>query len=409
MNFMANCHHTSGKGYGIITTMHKKKKVFIALKMAAIAGQAKLAGVFRYLKERYGESSPWDLRILRTREELTDDAVRNAIADGVDGFIVSIPDTEDAVSPLADISTPTIVMDIHSAALEERPSKIAFIRNSADAIGCEAAHFLLGQGIARSYAFLHSEPVKDWSAARFKAFKQILNDNGIWCEELFSPGDVAKLKRPAAVLAANDDRAYELLKVLSARRIAVPRGVAVLGVDNDELFCENTHPRLSSVQPDFEAEGLLAAKTLDDMMRGHASAERTLLVGVKRIAQRESTTEQSHAGRLVQKAVAYIDRHALEGIVVNDVVKHLKCSRRLADLRFRELQGRTILDAITERRLNEVKGRLAGTKEKMDAIASACGFKNPTYLKNLFKKRFKMSMSEFRNSAQGRASASAIS
>ena len=381
--------------------MHKTKNVFIALKMAGVAGQSKLVGLFRYLKETYGENSPWEIRLVRTRVELASDVVKQAIANGTDGFIVSIPDTEDAVFPLTEISAPTIAMDIRSPELEARQSNIVFIRNSSEEIGREAALFLLGQGVARSYAFLHSEPVMDWSEARFKAFKRMLNDNGIWCEELFSPADAARLKRPAAILAANDDRAYELLKALAARHVAVPRGVAVLGVDNDELFCENTHPRLSSVQPDFEEEGWLAAKTLDDMMQGRAFAERTLLVGVKRIVQRESTTEQSHAGRLVQKAVAYIDRHALEGIGVNDVVKHLKCSRRLADLRFRELQGRTILNAITERRLDEVKSRLAGTKEKMDAIASACGFKSPIYLKNLFKKHFGMSMSKFRASARG--------
>ncbi|MBO7683769.1 MAG: substrate-binding domain-containing protein, partial [Kiritimatiellae bacterium] len=39
--------------------------------------------------------------------------------------------------------------------------------------------------------------------------------------------------------------------------------MAVLGVDNDALICENARPRLSSVQPDFEEEGRLAAETLD--------------------------------------------------------------------------------------------------------------------------------------------------
>ena len=78
-----------------------------------------------------------------------------------------------------------------------------------------------------------------------------------------------------------------------------------------------------------------------------------------------------------------------------DLVKHLSA------LRFRELQGRSILDAITERRLDEVKRLLAGTRDKMDVIASACGYRNPTYLKNLFKKQFGMSMRDFRASARG--------
>lgn len=379
----------------------KKKKVLVALKMAGIAGQEKLAGIFHYLNERYGERSPWDVRLVRTRVELTADVLRAAISDGTDGFIVSIPDTEDAVGPLAETSIPTIVMDIHAGALEERNENIAFIRNSAEDIGRKAAHFLLGQGVAHSYAFLHSDPMMDWSRARFAAFRNALNDAGLWCEEMFEPAAAAQLKRPAAVFCANDDRAFDLIKHLAAKRIKVPHDVSVLGVDNDALICENARPRISSVQPNFEEEGRLAAETLDAMMQERETPKRTLLVGVKKIVQRESTAEESHAGRLVQKAVAYINGHALEGIGVRDVVKHLKCSRRLADLRFRELQGRSILDAITERRLDEVKRLLAGTQDKMDTIASACGYKNPTYLKNLFKKHCKMSMSDFRASARG--------
>jgi len=376
----------------------KPRKVLIALRMAGIAGQGKLAGVFRYLNERYGESPPWEVRLIRARSEFTEDVLKTALADGTDGFIVSIPDTEDIVGPIVETSVPTIVMDIHSDALERRRRNITFIRNSAEDIGCEAAHFLLGQGVAHSYAFLHSDPVTDWSKARFDVFKRVLDDAGFWCEELFEPSAATRLKRPAAVFCANDDRAFNLVKILSAKRIKVPHGVVVLGVDNDELICENAHPRLSSVQPDFEEEGRLAAETLDAMMQGQEPEQRKVFVGVKKIVQRESTAEQSHAGRLVQKAVAYIDKHALEGIGVRDVVKHLKCSRRLADLRFRELQGQTLLDTITERRLDKVKWLLAKTRSKMDAIAAACGYSNTNYLKNLFKKRTGMSMRDFRNS-----------
>ena len=169
------------------TMSPRKRKVFIALKMAGIAGQDKLAGVFRYLNERYGERSPWDVRLVRTGSELTADVLRAAITDGTEGFIVSIPDTEDAVGPLAETSIPTIVMDIHAGALEKRSKNIAFIRNSAEAIGREAAHFLLGQGVAHSYAFLHSDPMMDWSRARFEVFRKTLGDAGLWCEEIFDP------------------------------------------------------------------------------------------------------------------------------------------------------------------------------------------------------------------------------
>ena len=51
-------------------------------------------------------------------------------------------------------------------------------------------------------------------------------------------------------------------------------------------------------------------------------------------------------------------------------------SRSLADLRFRD----------TDMRISE--------------IAARCGYRDANYLKNLFKKRFGMSMREFRNSAK---------
>ena len=204
------------------------------------------------------------------------------------------------------------------------------------------------------------------------------------------------------MLAANDDRAFDAIKTLSGKRIRIPKDIALLGVDNDTLICENTQPRLSSVQPDFGKEGYLAAEILDTMINGGTPPSRTVLVGVTRIIQRESTAEQSHAGLLVQKALAYINRHALERIGVSDVVQHIGCSRRLADLRFRELQGSSIMQTIIEKRLDEVRRRLADTKEKIDVIASACGFDNSNYLKNLFKKRFGMTMREWRSSFTGR-------
>ena len=50
-------------------------------------------------------------------------------------------------------------------------------------------------------------------------------------------------------------------------------------------------------------------------------------------------------------------------------------------------------------RLEEVKRLLRETKEPIDTIAARCGYENPNYLKNLFKRRFAMPMREFRNRA----------
>lgn len=374
-----------------------KKNVFIGLRMAGIAGQSKLAGIFRYLSEHYGETPPWNIELVRTRFEATKETIKTALARGIDGFISSIPGIEDSFEDLAKTDIPVVLADMEPGSLKKRKNNLAFIHNSAADIGNKGALYFIQQGIARSYAFLHAENKPNWSKARFAAFRDTLMENGFWCNEVHTPEEVLKLKKRTAVMVANDDTAFNLLEMLKSRKFKTPTDFAVLGVDNDTLICENAKPRLSSIQPDFEAEGFMAAEVLDKMMNSSSpSPIQTLYASVKCIVSRETTAEISHAGKLVQKAIAYINSHATEGIDVSDVVSHLGCSRRLADLRFRQLQGRTILDAITEKRLSAVRRRLVETRDMIDTIAYDCGFNNPNYLKNLFKKRYSMTMSEFR-------------
>jgi LacI family transcriptional regulator len=224
------------------------KKVFIALRMAGIAGQEKLSGIFRFL----GENHDWAIRLVRTAGEFTVAAVKDALRSKYDGFIVSIPGTEESAAVLAATDIPTIVMDIHSPLLSERKRHIIFIRNSSEEIGRAAANHLLAIGTCRSYAFVHNPSVMQWSIDRCKAFRKTLRDNGFWCHELKSPEGLEKLERPVGVFAANDDRGYDVIEFCHARRLRVPEDIAVLGINNDTLSCENCRPRLSSIQPDFE-------------------------------------------------------------------------------------------------------------------------------------------------------------
>jgi len=369
-----------------------RKKVFIALRMSAIAGQEKLSGIFRYLGERHS----WETKIVRSATVFTPDCVRKALREDFDGFIVSIPDTERSAACLAKSSVPTVVMDIHDPGLQSRKSNILFIRNSAEAIGSAAALELLSTGTCRSYAFVHNPLIAEWSRKRLLAFRRTLHDHGFWCHELTGPDGLAKLEKPVGVLAANDDRGFDVLEFCHARHLKVPRDVLVLGINNDKLICENCSPTLSSLQPDYEEEGFLAAQELDRMMSAGKTSPRTVFVGVRQIVRRESTAPQSPSGMLVQKAVAYMARNALRGITVEDVVRHLKCSRRLADLRFRQLQGTSIGEHLVGLRLEEAKRLLRDTREPVSAIAAHCGYATPAYLMTLFRKRFGLTMGTYR-------------
>ena len=98
----------------------------------------------------------------------------------------------------------------------------------------------------------------------------------------------------------------------------------------------------------------------------------------------------------MQKALAFIARNAKNGISARDVVAHLKVSRALVDLRFREVRGVTLLNTILDVRLTELKRMLRETNDPIESITRRLGWSSPNYPKNLFKKRFGLTMLDFR-------------
>ena len=65
-------------------------------------------------------------------------------------------------------------------------------------------------------------------------------------------------------------------------------------------------------------------------------------------------------------------------------------------MRFKEITGSTLNAAIRDRQLEEVRRRLKRTPDRIDAIALDCGFRSPTYLKELFRRRFGTTMRDYR-------------
>ena len=51
----------------------------------------------------------------------------------------------------------------------------------------------VNRAFRRRHALLHSDPMMDWSRARFEVFRKALGDAGLWCEEIFDPSAAAKL------------------------------------------------------------------------------------------------------------------------------------------------------------------------------------------------------------------------
>ena len=386
--------------------MKRIKRVAIVLRMSGAAGRDILSGIFHFTRT----CAHWHTRLFQMPSEFTPDIFRSAMEDGLDGIIASEPGPDETTRLVRDSAVPVSFIGDPGPILAKRKAGMAFTRNDDEFIGHMGARYLASLGAHRAYGFVPTSSRQYWSDSRQKGFLDELSARGAQPTIFRSPGIVgskedlsalkdylAALPKPAAVMAAWDTRATQILNICKAIHIKIPQQVAVLGVDNDELLDESCEPPLSSVLPNHEKLGFVAARELERLMSGRSrkTAEPFLARPLK-IVERESAVASSPAAHLLTRAMDFIRKNATKGIKVNDVVEFLGISRRLADLRFQQFSGESINEVITHHRLEAVKKLLATTNRPIKIVSESCGYSDVAYLKTLFKKRFGMTMREWR-------------
>ena len=160
---------------------------------------------------------------------------------------------------------------------------------------------------------------------------------------------------------------------------------------------------LSRVEDVFLREETLAAEVeiaIDRPMKTTEFADELNALKDRELIERDTTRPLPPAVRLVENALALIDANGAAPLSVEDVARRLHVSRPLLDLRFRELGRGTVAAAVRRRRLDEVKRLLATTDYTIRRIGSLCDFENEFALKNLFRRTFGQSMSDYRSSAR---------
>ena len=396
--------------------MQKPKNVLIALEMNEASARKQLAGILRYL----GASRHWSIRLMQCAKNLTSETAKALSTNHFDGLLTGINASdadEDTRQLLSTYPIPAAFMDAepHRSTAAKSSSR-AFIRiDNADVGRCAARH-LVSLGNFRSFGFVPEKTNPHWSSMRESAFCSELKRKGKSYRSFESTTVeepryrkeltdwLLTLPKPAAVFCAWDESAVTVATICTECQISVPEQISILGVDDDEFLCNLVSPPLSSIRPDFEGEGFLAAKTLDMMMsRKNTIRLRSTVCKVDGITERGSTRPLSPSGFLVQRALDYIDRNVCNGISVPDVVAHLGVSRSLLSLRFRQIQKKSILETIRDRRMQEVKRLLENTTYPISRIVSTCGFKSENSPKNLFRKMFGMTMFEYRKRNFGKS------
>lgn len=192
--------------------------------------------------------------------------------------------------------------------------------------------------------------------------------------------------------------AAEALNICSELNVSVPGEMAILGIDDDEAVCENATVSLSSIRPNFEEAGRVAADFLEARMEagGRFKGPFQRYFAASGVVRRASTRRLAYNDATVLKALEVIRRRACKGLKPKDVVSEMPESRRTIEYRFRKLRGRSIMDEILSVRLERAKQLLVRRDMPIEAIAEACGWKSTARLRTFFREVEGVSTSEWR-------------
>ena len=375
--------------------MKCQKRIAVAAERSSAYGRSFIRGVAE-VAEQHPE---WNLALIDPQH------VASMADCGFDGWICRVADGRSAKA-LVQCKSP--VVDCLCAVAEP---KFATVKTDAEAIGRLAADHLLKRHFT-NFAFCGYRRVA-FSDRRRNAFASYLEGLGVrpaiyrpplrrqnrfgrdflLGDSVKSPPDmedlakwIARLPKPVGVFCCDDLRASHLATACRNLGLAVPADVAILGVDNDPIYCMFSTPRLSSVDPDATTIGRAAAETLSKMMEDKDSSSHppAVVVPPKGVMARESTNTYPNPPRWFTDAVSFIHENATKGISASDVFHHVGFSRTFVERTFRENISSSVQRMIAEARIEKAKELLVSTSLPVKDIATMSGFSSLEYLSRAF-------------------------
>lgn len=207
-----------------------------------------------------------------------------------------------------------------------------------------------------------------------------------------------RLRKPLGVWALNDNYASALSMVCEEQGLAVPETVKILGV-GDARIARLRRPTLSSIRSPSDEVGYQAARTLHAMLDKRPGVRKVTLVRATELAPRESTLATPQGVGDLNEVRDYINRHACNGVSVDQLVDIVGVSRRKFEQWFSEQVGHSPGQEIQRVRLERAKHLLQSSKLSASQIAQMVGFQETAAFSKFFRSAAGMTPTEFRQSA----------
>jgi LacI family transcriptional regulator len=309
------------------------------------------------------------------------------------------------------------IVDVRGASGEDFP-----LVDTENQIVCNLAieHFL--QRGFRHFAFCGFVGA-NYSDLRSRWFRERLAQDGFDCAVYQPPGSsrnfqtiefekrgllfqdhlvdwLKSLPKPVGIMTCNDIRGQQVINACRRIDLPVPEEVAVIGVDNDELFCELSDPPLTSIGLDTLRIGYEAAALLERLMSGEKKPEQPILIPPLGMVTRRSTDVLAMSDRQLAAGVRFLREHVFDGLTVKEIARAAGMSRRVFERRFVNQIGRTPKAEVLRLRLERAKELLADTNWTLAQIAERTGFKYAEYLHVMFTQKTGATPGKFREAAR---------
>lgn len=272
------------------------------------------------------------------------------------------------------------------------------VRADDEAVGHLAADHLLARGFRR-FGFLgHAGHIG--IALRQKGFTERIGGNGysVKCFEgsaerigrrWWPPGMfrwIRTVEKPAAVFCCNDLRASALLMACQQASIGVPEEIALLGVDDDDVYRLLRNPHLSSIQLQTHLIAEKGLAMLLSLSRGEAPPRKCVTVPPGSVIVRASSSMMAVEDVLVRKALTLIHARLSDRVSIKRVAADMGISRPTLEKHFFRALGRSPAAEIRRLQVERATTLLATTDLSMPDVARRSGYSSAQQFSVSFKR-----------------------
>ena len=205
-----------------------------------------------------------------------------------------------------------------------------------------------------------------------------------------------QLPKPVGLFAAHDPQGRACAEACSRLGLRIPDEVAIVGVNDDELVCELTHPELSSVQIPWKQVGAQAGAMIESRVAGEAFPEDPVILPPGGVVRRRSSDFVAVEDPRLRKALQIMRDDVYSGITVGEIAEQANMPRRSLEHWFRETLSISPKEELTRLRIKRSEELLLNTDWSIERIAEAVGYSTGERFAVAFKARNDESPSVFR-------------